>query len=287
MQPGAPAYNPPAAGGDFHFTQTRKHGILYWYVTAKAGDEAMDRYRIAGLTVQMACGGKTRAQSEPYRLAQADGENVDLCLTVTPQEQATAQAAHPELSGADWEYMLTGQRFYDALPRFDGLLLHASAVKWAGRAFLFSAPSGGGKSTHARHWQEAFGAQAVILNDDKPALRLRDGTFWAYGTPWSGKTPRNRNDGAPVAAICFLEKAAADRIEPLEAPQALPRLLEQTLRPADEAGMAALLGLLDRLLRQVPVYLCHCTDSVDAARVACRELSRGRQAANQERRERK
>ena len=245
----------------------------------------MDRYRIAGLTIEMACGGKTRLQSEPYRITSADGLEPDLRLQVTPAQLQAARAAHPELLGADWEYMLTGQQFYEALPRFGGLLLHASAVKLDGRAYLFSAPSGGGKSTHARRWQEAFGAErAVILNDDKPALRLRDGTFWAYGTPWSGKTPRNRNDQAPAAAVCFLEKADADAIESLEAPQALPRLLEQTLRPADGPGMDALLRLLDRLLRCVPVYLCRCTDSVQAARTAWRELGRGR-AAWEERRE--
>ena len=84
-----------------------------------------------------------------------------------------------------------------------------------GQAYLFSADSGVGKSTHSRLWQQVFGDQRVtIINDDKPALRLRDGVWYVYGTPWSGKYGLNHNLCYPLAGICFLERSKTNKIVP-------------------------------------------------------------------------
>jgi len=53
------------------------------------------------------------------------------------------------------------------------LLFHGSAVAVDGEGYLFTAHSGTGKSPHTRLWQQAFGDRAVIVNDDKPFLELR------------------------------------------------------------------------------------------------------------------
>ncbi len=56
-------------------------------------------------------------------------------------------------------------------------------------AVMFLGESGTGKSTHSRMWLENIEG-STLLNDDAPAVRISaDGTT-AYGTPWSGKTPR-------------------------------------------------------------------------------------------------
>ena len=65
--------------------------------------------------------------------------------------------------------------FYDLLKNH-GFMLHASAVEVDGKAYLFSASSGTGKSTHTKLWQEYFGYdKALIINDDKPALKFEAG----------------------------------------------------------------------------------------------------------------
>lgn len=50
----------------------------------------------------------------------------------------------------------------------DILLIHGSAIAVDGKAYLFTAPSGTGKSTHTRMWREYFKDRAVMVNDDKP-----------------------------------------------------------------------------------------------------------------------
>ena len=73
-------------------------------------------------------------------------------------------------------------------------MVHASAVEVDGKAYLFSADSGTGKLTHTKQWQNYFGKErALIINDDKPAIRKDKNGWAAYGTPFSGKTDENLN----------------------------------------------------------------------------------------------
>ena len=153
-------------------------------------------------------------------------------------------------------------------------MLHSSAVIMDGRAYLFSAPSGTGKSTHTGLWQEVFGEKAQILNDDKPAIRaLEDGVF-AYGTPWSGKTDMNINVKAPIAGICFLERSENNWIERVDSNTALAGILNQTIRPFEMKGMDLLLSHIEKVITNVPVFKMGCNISHEAAIMAHREMSK-------------
>lgn len=165
-------------------------------------------------------------------------------------------------------YMASGTQFYTQLLYFNGLMLHASAVAMEGHAYLFSGPCGRGKSTHTRLWQSSFGETASVFNDDKPALRRLSDGWYAYGTPWCGKDGINKNEKWPLAGICFLKKAEQNRIRRLEAAEALPLLLGQTIRRLYPEKMELLLGLVDRLLREVPVYELENLPTEDAARLS-------------------
>mgnify|MGYP003335436350 CR=1 FL=1 len=102
-------------------------------------------------------------------------------------------------------YLLSGTLFYQQLLKFDGMMLHASAAKYDGRVYLFSGPCGIGKTTHTKLWEKYFPG-AVVINDDKPALRREAGKWMVYGTPWCGKNGINSNASAPLAGICFLHR---------------------------------------------------------------------------------
>ena len=135
------------------------------------------------------------------------------------------------------------------------MMLHASAVELDGKAYLFSAPSGTGKSTHTRLWQSVFGEKARVFNDDKPALRLIDGTWYAYGTPWCGKDGININMKVPVAGICFLKQAPENRIRRLSADEAAQRIISQTLRKFKLVeNLDLMLSHVDKLVRQIPAF---------------------------------
>ena len=226
-------------------------------------------YEIAGLRVQMAPRYPTLArQAQPYLAADQQGP-VHFTLTADDAFLQAKQAENPHLTLNDCEYIWVGAAFYRALLHYEGFLLHASAVMMDGKAYLFTAPSGTGKSTHTALWQRCFGPdRARILNDDKPALRLRDGVFVACGTPFSGKTDLNINCTVPLQGICLLSRAAENRITRLTGRQALAGILNQTLRPTEAEEMDRLLRLMDRLLRTVPVYALQCNMEKVAAELS-------------------
>ena len=220
-------------------------------------------YKIAGLTVKMDSFGRTLEQAVPYLCEPY--ESVDVQIT---SDWKRLQERQPHLSDEDCEYLCTGGSFYNNLLQFGGLLLHSSAVVVDGWAYLFSAPCGTGKSTHTGLWMKAFGDRAHMLNDDKPALRLEDGVWYAYGTPWSGKYDISTNERVPVAGIAMVERCERNWIEPFAGAAAVFALLGQTARPANRDLRGKLLENLDKLMTQVPVWKLHCNMDPEAATVS-------------------
>ena len=226
-------------------------------------------YKIAGLTVKMDTFGRTQAQAEPYRTepcAQAD----ILIPDFTPMRNQSGG-----LLGEDnLEYGLTGKAFNRNLIRFQGLMLHASAIAVDGKAYLFSADSGTGKSTHTRLWQQVLGTDRVtIINDDKPALRRIQGEWFVFGTPWSGKHGQNRNVQVPLAGICFLERSEENAIAPYTKNDIVFQFLRQTYRYKDADYEAELLTLVGNLLETVPVWHLRCNMEPEAAWMACHAMT--------------
>lgn len=155
------------------------------------------------------------------------------------------------------------------------LLFHASAVAMDGKAYLFTAKSGTGKSTHAQYWKECFGERVKIINDDTPFLRIQDGEVTAYGSPWCGKHRRNVNMSAPVEAICLIEQSEKNYIEPLSVREAFPILYRQTRQVKDCLGRQKELALLDMLSKSVRLYRLGVNMSMEAAMVAYEGMNGG------------
>ena len=219
----------------------------------------MALFKIAGLTVEILAGGRTIRQAQPYATDEAGP--VDISVTCDPPE---VLARNPECRTEDHaEYMETGTLFAKRLLKFGGFQLHSSAVLLDGKAYLFSAPSGTGKSTHTEKWCRLFGGK--LLNDDKPALRKVDDTWMAYGTPWSGKHDLSVPLGVPLGAIAYLRRGQENRIRRLTPQEALPCLLSQSLRYLNADQMTLQLMLLDDLMKQIPVWELVCRDDDEAA----------------------
>lgn len=150
----------------------------------------------------------------------------------------------------------------------DTLLFHGSAVAVDGVAFLFTAKSGTGKSTHTALWRQVFGERAVMINDDKPLLKLTPEGVLVCGTPWNGKHGLGCNKMVPLKAICILERAEQNAITPMDAAEALPMLMQQSFRTGTPGGTVLLLDILDKLTKRVQLYRLGCNMDPQAAIVA-------------------
>ena len=209
-------------------------------------------YEIAGLTVEMEPVGDMPQRMREYEVREGQADvrlaESDYRLNVWLRRTNDLNMAY---------YMETGRVFTDKTLAYDSIMLHASAVVVDGYAYLFSGPSGMGKSTHTRLYLDTFGQNAVIINDDKPTLRRQGQTWYAYGTPWCGKDGINRNLRAPLAGICFLHRGDTllRRISPAEAAVDLIRQTQHYQREKENVRM--LLSLIDQLAREIPVFSFH------------------------------
>lgn len=152
------------------------------------------------------------------------------------------------------------------------LLVHGSIIAVDGEAYLFTALSGTGKSTHVRLWRQLFGERGVMVNDDKPLIRVRSEELGVrsivYGTPWDGKHHLSNNISVPLKAIIHLQRGAENHIEQITPTEMLPILLQQTFRPSTAQGTLQVMQLLDALSKQVKFYSLHCNMEPEAAQVA-------------------
>lgn len=189
-------------------------------------------------------------------------------------EEALREGIRPRIySNSHLERSAIQRAFAEYLFDRDILLLHGSTVAVDGKAYLFTAKCGTGKSTHTRLWREVFGARAVMVNDDKPFLHIADGLVTAYGSPWSGKHGLSSNISAPLQGICILERGTDNVIRPLSAAEAMPMLLHQSYAPTDPSKTPRLEALLGQLVAAVPLWHMDCNKDPQAARVAYHAMS--------------
>lgn len=169
-------------------------------------------------------------------------------------------------------YMESGWKFYAGLLKHNGMMLHASAVALGGKSYLFSGPSGMGKSTHTRLWEQLFPG-AKVFNDDKPAIRCIDGAWYAYGTPWAGKDGININMKTALAGICFLRRGEANSIRRLSKFEAASAVISQTMkRFIPVAPLDAMLELVNRLVEDIPIFELTATKDTDAAMLSYKTM---------------
>ena len=160
------------------------------------------------------------------------------------------------------------RRVAEYLLKRDTLMVHGSTVAVDGQAYLFTADCGTGKSTHTRLWREVFGERAVMVNDDKPFLKLTPDGVMAYGSPWTGKHGLGENICAPLKGICVLERGPVNEVRYVSTDEVLGMLQHQTFMPEDEGLQEQAEHLVRQLADSVPLWRMRCNRDPDAARVA-------------------
>ena len=227
--------------------------------------------RIADLIAEVPAAGGLAPRCEAYLC-----EDEQIPQIIIREDKYRKYKFAPSVSEDMIAYMESAAQFYIQLLRYDGFYLHSSAVMVDDKVYLFSGHSGAGKSTHTQLWQQRFGKDARIINDDKPAIRYVCGKWIAYGTPWCGKDGINENLCAPVAGVCFLNKADHNAIRRLPSQEAMQKILAQTIHRFDKLeNLDLLLMLLDRFLAEVPVYELENRPEAEAAQLSYETMCKG------------
>ena len=130
---------------------------------------ALEKFEIAGLTVEFETGdGLLLKRSRPYLTS--DDKKTDIKIKLDDDFFMRRRQSYPMLTLDECRYVWTGEAFYLKLLEFNGFMLHSSCVCRGGNAYLFSARSGTGKSTHTQKSALQIAILAVCLCCRAPTL---------------------------------------------------------------------------------------------------------------------
>lgn len=152
-----------------------------------------------------------------------------------------------------------------------GFLFHCAYIDYGGKAILFTAPSGTGKSTQAELWVQY--REAEIINGDRAAVCVRDGVF-AEGIPFCGSSSYCSNRTLPLTAIVYLSQAPETSIRKLRGVEAFSKIWEGvSVNTWITEDMEAVSTAVLRVATEIPVYHLACTPD-ESAVIALEEALR-------------
>ena len=216
---------------------------------------------ISVTTLYRTCWLKCKDYLIPSELGEKRADiSIDIVIRNIKQENDYAQKKDGEMylyyDPGYLEYFAVHRKLCEAMPAFDAFLMHGVVIAYEGCGYLFSAPSGVGKTTRAMLWMEQFPG-SFIVNGDKPFIRFFEDTVFAYGSPWCGKENLNTNIGIPLRAIFILERTQDNEkscLHRVKVSEVYIDLLKQIYLPQDKNSRIKTLELVQRLDGLVEIY---------------------------------
>lgn len=144
------------------------------------------------------------------------------------------------------------------------VLIHGAAIAVHNKCYIFTAPSGTGKTTHINNWIERI-PDTIVVNGDKPLIDVD--SKLVYGTPWCGKEGMNTNIAVPLAGIISLERGDSNHIHSITFKEIMPTLIKQCYIPNSKELSIKALKLIGEL-NSIPYYKLYCNMDKESAEVA-------------------
>lgn len=182
-------------------------------------------------------------QCETWRVN--EGYEPDIEVSVTDEEIETEYAGYraESVSRALCESTCIYRAIARKLIAFQAFVMHGAVLELDGKAYVFTAKSGVGKTTHTKLWVEYFEGRASYINGDKPIIRCKDGVWYAYGTPWMGKEKFGSQSSAPIQAVCFIERGEENKIQKIADKEVIDRVFHQLFFPEDPETLIEFMDL--------------------------------------------
>ncbi len=174
----------------------------------------------------------------------------------------------PNVDDSYYEFLALRKKALKELAECHVLYLHGSAICVNRQGYLFTAPSGTGKSTHVRLWRERFEDEVIVVNDDKPLIRVENDEIYLCGSPWNGKHGLGCQMEVPLRAIVKLRRGETNCITPLSSAEAFRELFLQTHHFEDKEKMQAVMAMLAGIIERTQCYSLQCNKELNAAEVA-------------------
>ena len=159
--------------------------------------------------------------------------------------------------------------------KYQGIMIHAAAIVYRQKAYLFAATPGTGKTTHICLWKQVLGDEALVLNGDKPFIRIKDDQILVYGGPWRGKERLGCNEVYPLGGVYLLRRGQENRVCKTVFGERLQGLLDSVLLCAEHESMVSTMNILNAICKTVPVATLHCNMEKDAVYTVLKHIEEG------------
>lgn len=211
----------------------------------------------------------TEKMFKDYILPEREVEKSDeiIQISCTDREQKEwLERVGMEVSDSYIEYGTIMSKIASMLPERGMLLMHGATIEYKGKAYVFTAPSGTGKSTHISIWKKYLGDKISIINGDKPQVTFEGDTVYVHGTPWCGKERWQINTSAPLAGVCIVERGQINSIERINPGEYIEFFIRQLYMTKADGALLKVIDLFTKMAEQVPFYKLTCDISEEAAK---------------------
>ncbi len=144
--------------------------------------------------------------------------------------------------------------------------IHSASVLYKEKAWLFSAPAGTGKSTHAKLWTTY--SDAVNINGDLNLIGTDKGKPFVFGIPWCGTSEIYSTEVYPLGGVVFLKQSPENKIEKFGREKALVTLSRRTISPVwNESSLEKMIGDLEPVSESIKSLRLYCTKDPEAQKI--------------------
>lgn len=178
---------------------------------------------------------------------------VDICEKDLVMERKQVEMENIDQSDGYLETLAVYRKICKGLLDYDIFLMHGAVIATQGNAYLFTAKSGTGKTTHIRKWLRQL-EDSYVVNGDKPLIKITENEAIACGTPWCGKEKMGTNCMIPLKAIVLMKRGNDNEIREISFSEAFTFLIQQTYQPDGVENMKKTLRLFSQLKSRVRFY---------------------------------
>ena len=211
----------------------------------------------------------TEKMFKDYIIPQGEVEKSDeiIQISCTDREQKEwLDRVGIEVSDPYVEYGTIMSKIAVMLPKHGMLLMHGATIEYKDKAYVFTAPSGTGKSTHISLWKKFLGDKVRVINGDKPVVSFDEDKVIVHGTPWSGKEGWQINTSAVLAGVCIIERGQENRIEKINPGEHIEYFMRQLYMTKKDNALLEVIDLFGKMAERVPFYKLTCDISEEAAK---------------------
>lgn len=213
-----------------------------------------------------------------FRNAISDSDKADISIKISEddiqneyikmkEEYKREGIDSPEWNESALETTAIYRKIAQFLPSFGAIVFHGSAVAYDGKAYIFTARSGTGKTTHSSLWLDNIKG-SYIVDGDKPIIRMIDGKPYVCGTPWNGKEKYGTNDIIPLEAICMISRGKENIISEVSFKESITTIIEQTYRSDNMRVLSDTLRIINSVGKAIRFYKLSCNMEPEAAFVS-------------------